>query len=393
MSATTELLVILSVLYLYECLHIVPLASVAFQALWLGRFQGLRPSAVGLLKGRGMLLGMPLPPLGTLHITERWPLAPGPLGVALESEGGDKGPTKAKDDGQETDAEAGAETGTTISWDALGPVKVEGVVVHVGALPPLRMASERGARSFAAFLREAGASKDKERGPRIERALADRFDVAAVRDRRRQYRRSTWALALCTNLLFLTIFAGVPLIVYTELGTRWYVILGVALVAWLLTPWLLRRALQACFARADWPPMSRQVSLLLSPVSAIRAQDLVAQHLLIDFDPLAVAAVLLRPERFAERVREELAELLYGAPASGEAEEETRVWFRERRRRAVRRLAKEQGVDPEALFQPPPREDEGCQTFCPRCRAQYLLPEGVCASCHEIRLLPLDKAG
>lgn len=384
MSATTELLAILSALYLYECLQIVPLASVAFQALWPGRFQRLRPSALGLLKGRAMLLGMPLPPLGTLHVTEHWPLALGPEGVALEREASGKG--LGKDEGQE------AGTGTAVSWDALGPVKVDGAVVHVGSLPPLRMASEGGARAFAAFLRETGACKEKERGARIERALAGRFDVAAVRERRRQYRRSTWALRLCTNLLFLTIFAGVPFIVFTELGTRWYAILGVALAAWLLTPWFLRRALKACFARADWPPMSRQVALLVSPVSAIRAPDLVAQHLLAEFDPLAVAAVLLGRERFAELVREELAELLYGIPTPGEVEDETRRWFHERRRRAVQRLAKEQGVDLEGLFQPPPREDEGCRTFCPRCRAQYVLTEGVCASCQDLRLLPLDTA-
>jgi hypothetical protein len=385
MSATTELLAILSALYLYECLQVVPLASVAFQALWPGRFQWLRPSALGLLKGRGMLLGMPLPPLGTLHVTEPWPFALGPQGVAPEREGGGKG--IGKDEGQA----AGA--GTAIAWDALGSVKVDGVVLHAGALPPLRMASERGARALATFLRELGACKEKERSARIERALAKRLDVSAVRERRRQYRRSTWALQLCTNLLFLSIFAGVPLIVFTELGTRWYVILGVALAAWILTPWLLRRALKACFARTDWPPTSRQVALLLSPVSAIRAPDLVAQHLLADFDPLAVAAVLLGRERFAELVREELAELLYRVPTPGAAEDETRSWFRERRRRAVQGLAKEQGVDPEALFQPPPREDEGCRAFCPRCRAQYVLAEGACASCQDIRLLPLDGAG
>jgi hypothetical protein len=106
-----------------------------------------------------------------------------------------------------------------------------------------------------------------------------------------------------------------------------------------------------------------------------------------------VGAVLLRHERFAELVREELAELRYGIAAPGETEDETRRWFRERRRRAVQRLAKAQGVDPEALFQPPPREDDGCRTFCPRCRAQYVHADGACASCQDIRLLPLDAAG
>jgi hypothetical protein len=383
MSATTELLAILSALYLYECLQIVPLTTVAFQALWPGRFQRLRPSALGLLKGRAMLLGMPLPPLGTLYVTDRWPLALGPAGVAPERE------DSRKDSGKGEGAEAAA---GTVSWEALGPVKVDGAVVHATGMPPLRMASEHGARSLAALLRELGTCKEKARGARIERALAERLDAAAVRVRYRHHRRSTVALLLCANLLFLAIFAGVPVLVFTELSTYWYVILGMGLASWLLTPWLLRRALKACFERAQWPSTSRQVGVLLSPISAIRAPDLVAQHLLADSDPLAVAAALLGREAFAERVREELAELVYGVTAPGEAEDETRSWYGERRRRAVLRLAKEQGLDPEALFQPPPREDEGCYTFCPRCRAQYMLTEGVCASCQSIRLLPLGEA-
>jgi hypothetical protein len=63
------------------------------------------------------------------------------------------------------------------------------------------------------------------------------------------------------------------------------------------------------------------------------------------------------------------------------------AWFRPRLTSALLSFLRQSGADPGALAQPPLPEREECRAYCPRCRGQYVVPDGLCSPCE----LPLRR--
>lgn len=352
MGEITELFVVLGVVYFLECLQVVPRAAAAVHTLG-RRFRLQSTTRLGLKPGSGLLAGMPLPPLGLLFVVERWPVRLG------------------RD-------ELTGEDGVARPWAELKDVATEETRVLAGGVLVARMASEAAAQSLAAWLQKIARAKPAERERIVDGVLAARLDAGRARERVAGFWRASWPLLASENLLFLAIFVGGPLVLATELVAWWPVAAGAALAGWIATLVTFALARRATFGA---PPLSRLFSFALWPVGAMRASDVLGRPLLADLDPLA-AATLLPRAAFRDAARRALAELRHG---------ETRGWHEERLDRAVVRLLRDQKIDPDELFAPPPPDDATVVAFCPRCRAQYVREVERCLSCPAIRLLPLAR--
>ena len=135
---------------------------------------------------------------------------------------------------------------------------------------------------------------------------------------------------------------------------------------------------------------------MASPISSLRAADLLGRELLADLEPLAVAAALLPADRFGELARHALLDLeerAAAAGAGGSPAAEDEAWLAAALRRALLGLLERRGLSAEALLAPPVPEDDRVLLWCPRCHAQYL--QGVdCPGpgCRGRKLLPLQRS-
>ena len=131
--------------------------------------------------------------------------------------------------------------------------------------------------------------------------------------------------------------------------------------------------------------------MLLNPLSSIRAHDLLARHLFALYHPLAVAHVLCETEIFAELARRLLLDLRHPIEPTcpdGLAEaDQVEKWYRARTLAALEEFVDATGVSVDRLLAPEPPLDESCRSYCPRCRCQYVMGQGHCASCGDIPLL------
>jgi hypothetical protein len=185
-------------------------------------------------------------------------------------------------------------------------------------------------------------------------------------------------LAISTNALAVLLFAVVPAMFHVPfLAARWFWILLVTVAVWLLA------TLDFVYAhRGLYPGLKRRrhvAIMALSPLGALRARDVVARDALARFHPLAAARALLDAERFEQFARKALAEARFPVPAASPraGEEGWRVLLAEE----IERFLRHEGLDPQALLAPPPREGPESLAYCERCRSQYTLREGTCHAC------------
>jgi len=133
--------------------------------------------------------------------------------------------------------------------------------------------------------------------------------------------------------------------------------------------WTLHKAM---FPGAGGQRFKSGITILLSPMAAIRACDAVARDLLSGYHPLAVAAVLLPEEEFRRFAGEQLRLCRFGDYFDKQ--------YQAAVQKAMERGIRQKEIDPEELLQPPEHES-GCVVYCPRCLAQYTKPRESCADC------------
>jgi hypothetical protein len=156
---------------------------------------------------------------------------------------------------------------------------------------------------------------------------------------------------------------------------------------------LFRRAHKQLYPRAEDDRFTHFLLVLLSPVSAMRACDVLSRGLLENFHPLAVAKVFCGKEQFRTFARATLKEIRYPGrplwpftdPGAAETEQEWRL----RVEGEVQKLLKQADIVPDELIQAPAAADENCRAYCPRCHAQFRTGTGVCDDCGGLPLIPL----
>lgn len=127
---------------------------------------------------------------------------------------------------------------------------------------------------------------------------------------------------------------------------------------------------------------------VLYPISAIRCMDYISRDTLAAFDPIAVTALLCGHERSACLAARELTSLRYGiAPQDADLAVRSAISeYRAARRQLVESFAAQLKLPVQAFMDPPAQSDKASKTYCPICRAQFRLSEGVCPDCPDVLL-------
>lgn len=359
MSPVESLFLVVAVIYLIQCISWVTPGASVFELDFRGR---------GKRKPRGFVwnalhtegfLAAPLPPLTPLTVVN-WPsFQLDPQGIMVLPDQGDP---------------------LFLSWDNVTLAHTESRILCNGRA--VFRGSEAQVLAYFALLQKVQRATRQERGYMIERWLSRAMSAPAVARRLKAFAgRSCW-LRVLVNLQFIFLFLIVPL-AFAAFGPRilWrMILLLLAMSAFIAFEfWTAHRKLfrQACGAR-----LKAIVTIVLSPVAAIRACDVLARDLLGRSHPLSAAGGLLEPAEFAALAGEQTRLCRF----SGQPDN----WYQQTLGRLMVLVIEQEGCRLEALLRPA-RQNQSCIVYCPRCLEQYTKDVGICADCGFEKMVAFKK--
>jgi hypothetical protein len=378
------LFLVLAVLYLWECACWISRGAVAFQN-WFGSWWIAHPGTLlGNAKG-GVIMANPLPPLGTLLLGHQLPVSLSAQEVlAFVSSSVNPGWRREQ-------------SGQRKRWDEVESIKPRGKKLLINGQEFLKTTSPGVAFHLAEQLETIRKSNSSRREEILRRIVHENFDTRAIETRWEEFQREASRLRVLTNLLFIYLFLAAPLIIHWfSLERTWLALLAGILVCTIPASILFRRAHKQLYPKAEDDRFTHFILVMLSPISAMRACDLLSRGLLESFHPLAVAKVFCDKAQFRTFASATLNEIRYPGrplwppndPAAAKTEQEWRL----RIEGAVEKLLRQADIVPDELIQAPAPSDETCRAYCPRCRAQFTTGVGICDDCGGMPLIPLNAA-
>jgi hypothetical protein len=349
MNELESLFLVVLLIYLFQCIYWVPPGAAVFALGFRSRGKRKRRGFLwDALKTEGFL-AWPLPPLTPLTVVA-WPAFElSPDGVAFRE------PRESKDEW------------VLLPWDHLDVARAESKLRCNGTL--IFHGSESQVLESFMLLQRLQREVKSNRGPMIQRWLGKALNARTAARRLRVFTVRSRLLRILANLQLIFLFVAVPL-AFSRFGPGilWRVILFLlamqalmALEFWTVHKKLFRQEGSARFKMA--------LTILLSPMAAIRGRDALARDLFSGCHPLAVAGAVLPPEEFPNFAGEQLRQWRFGHHPD--------AWCQETVAKLMERAIRQEGARPHALLRPAERES-GCVAYCPRCLAQYVKNSGPC---------------
>jgi hypothetical protein len=371
------LFLVLVCLYGWECACWLRPGSNAF-ITWLGKqWRSFDGSPIGNQHG-SFILAPPLPPLGNIVIANPPPLFLSSEGVAS---GGFTG-------------SAGKFVIRRCRFDDIKTVESRGRKLLLNDEIFLKAASVGLAVYLAESIRSLGKISTTERSAAIEKILRGTFDAKAVKERWEKFEQQTTSLRWLVNALFIYVFGLIPMAIWRfGLKMSWMSLLAGLLMLTVSVAIFFRRAHKTFYPKAEDDRFTHFLTIMLSPVTAIRALDILSRPLMETFHPLAVAAVFCPAEKLRQLAVSVWREIRFpsvpgnGAAASP-ADAEAHAMFH----KTVENFLKRNKIDPDELLRPPQPLDDTCVAYCPRCLSQFIKREGGCPDCGGVALQLFKKS-
>ncbi|HEY2497014.1 MAG TPA: hypothetical protein VGK24_08090 [Candidatus Angelobacter sp.] len=359
MRELASLAAVVVLIYLFQCLCWAPVGAQVFSLEAAGE-RGRKKR--GFLWSSLNLAGYwanPLPPLQPLLVVE-WPrFQPEPEFIHLTR----------------PDAEP-----VSLAWEKLvvrrlgSKLSCNGMLVLQGGADQLKASQE--------FLEKLKRAKIKERKKLIESWLRKTTDTAAVEERLSVFHRKSRWLDMAVTLQFVLLFMIVPAAFYRFGSKALWPMLGAVLTTSIFIAWQSWKLHKFFFPRDGDGRFKSVFSTILSPINAIRAADALGRDLLAGFHPLAVAGVVCSKTEFEAFAGEQLRTNKFSPTAMN--------WYGQQLELALEKTLKKNGAEANRLLAPPKRENE-CVVYCPRCRAQYTRSRESCADCGYGELLGFEE--
>ena len=358
MTELESLFLVVLLVYLLQCVYWVSPGSDVFALDFRGRGKRkIRGFAWQALKTEGFLAS-PLPPLSPLAVAA-WP------SFELSSDG----ISFRQEQGQ----------WTFLPWDRLSLARSETrlrcngtTVLHAG---------EYQVRQCFALVERLQLTEKRARGRLIQQWLGKAMGPHTAYRRARVFAGRSRLLRVLANMQLVFLFVAVP-VAFAWLGprvlTRVVLFLVASQILIALEFWIAHKRL---FRKSKSARFKSTLTIVLSPVAAIRSCDVLARDVLSGCHPLAVACALLSTEDFSRFAGEQLRELRFSDHPDG--------WYQDMAGSLMDRLIREAGLHPDSLLRPSQREG-GCVAYCPRCLAQYNKARGTCADCGFLGLVPFE---
>jgi len=360
MSELGSLFLVVLLLYLLQCVHWVSPGAAVFSLNCRGRGKRKRHGFVWSAWGTAGFLASPWPPL-TPILVAGWPaFQPDSLALGLPEANGEH---------------------SFRPWSELAFTHSENKVLCNGK--PVFKGSEAQVARYALMLQQLQRAGKSQREGTVLRWLQEATNARTAARRLTVFTKRSRLLRVLANVQLVMLFLVLPLaFVRFGPGVLWRVavfLLGIS-AAITLEFWTLHKRL---FPKAGSARFRSALTIMLSPIAAIRAGDVIARDLLGGFHPLTAAAVILPPDEFRQVAGEQFRLNRFGEPASN--------WYGQSLGKLMERLIREKKISLEELLRPAQR-DSGAIAYCPRCLAQYVKIPGACTDCGFGQVVRFDGA-
>jgi len=384
MSDLQVLFLALVLIYGWECACWVPRGSAAFLTCCGRRWRIRHPGTLlGNARG-GFVFACPLPPLGAFLTANQFPLSLSPEGVlafvATSVNPGWRPP----------------QTGKFLRFDEIRAVEVMGKQLRVNGEVLLRTTSRLFAEELARRLRQLVQMPSGQRAAVIPESLQASFDSKVIEQRWESFQKRGKGVRRLANLLFAYLFLlAPPAIWYFGLKLCWPELVIGLFALTITTAVLFRRAHKALYPQAGDERFTHFLTILLSPLNAIRAHDVLSRPLLESFHPLAIARVFCSGNHFRDFARRILLDIRHPClplcSAGGPISQATELYARTTLQQIVEQFLKQNGINANELAKPAEPADDTCRSYCPRCEAQFTTDTGACPDCGGVTLVIWPK--
>jgi hypothetical protein len=383
MTELQLLLLIFTLIYLWECVCWTNRGSVAFLT-WFGRrWRTAHPASLVGNQSGGFVFAHPLPPLGTILVGNQYPLSISPdavLAYVAPSVNPGSRPTQSA---------------KLFKFEDIRKVECLGKKVHINGELLLKV----GSVTYASYITQQLDDLTKLSAPKREAALKEmareRFDTKAITERWEAFRKEIPNVRILTNWLFTYLFIFTPILIW-RLGFHmvWPTLLAGLLCFTIATAFFFRRIHKTFYPKAEDDRFTHFLTILLSPATTIRAHDTLSRPLLEHFHPLAIAKFFCAEDEFRSFAGTILRDIRHPAlplcPRNEPLAIEAESFGRSLLEKTVEEFLKKNNVSIKKLLQPPEPADSTCVSYCPRCLAQFTTVDGKCDDCGGLLLTPFS---
>jgi hypothetical protein len=372
---------LLAVLYLSDCLWVVPWNSVVIERLPTGGRWRLRtPGEWAAGAKRALMALVPLSG-GTAFQVDEIPISMSPEGLAAWSSSAWSPKGRPP------------HPGWSIGWRKIVTIRTNDSDLVVNGRLLHHFPSRRSAAAWAGLVETVRTAAREDREQILGGFFHSRADVDEVRGRIEQIRSSTRWLRVAGAAQWILMFVAIPVILSRLGGIVVLSVLAGILFAFAIgNAWLFVRAHHRLCPDERWKRTESTVLMLLSWPMAARASDLVTRHCLSSFDPVTVALALpgaVGRTRFIDRVIRDANHPLDMSGLTPETHDICRWHMTWSLERTFDHLRKHDHpvTDPGDL--PEIRAHDGA--YCPRCLSLFGGESSVCSDCPGVPLQRVDQ--
>ncbi len=371
------LLLVLSLLYLSDCLLWVRNQSVAFVSPWCRRWRVARANSL-IGNERGSLLFLnPLPPLGRVFLSHLSPVSVSPIGVCAFN------PQALFRLGR------AAQSGQTLTFAEITRASTDGAYLLINSRKFTKCATAKQARTIAKVISATVAADACERDRLIRDYLAKQFALDEATAQLRKGDDIIGPIQFMCCVFFVFLLVATPLLVNTYGLLRLIIPVGVAIVIFAVQISIMfYRGHKKLYPHDTQERIENVIKMVLCPPVSIRATDLLTKNLLSEYSPVVLAA-LVSGSAAKEFVRAFILDLQH--PLAHDVTDVTSAeiisWATVAQLSlCLDHLIRSGFSNPNVLLAPP-TQDGNSTSYCPRCRGQFVVDSRRCPDCPGVGLL------
>jgi len=263
-------------------------------------------------------------------------------------------------------------------YDSLESVSVEGSFLVLNG-SSVDCGSARYALYCKNIVNDCKTLDFKKRSDYIKKFYNKSSNVPEISDVIKAYKSVSRFISVIASLLFITVFIVFPVLVFRNyFEAVWINFLVVYLVLILfqiiLGTYVLRKIYKASLSRV----IGVSLTLLVSPLSAIRLVSHLSKDLLVQYHPAAVY-VAANSQESSEKYVSKYFRYIY--IKLQKEQDENKKEYLAKENKTILRIIEQFGIDPNKLWHEPEKESSEIVSFCPVCLEQYLKADAYCDDC------------
>lgn len=377
MSEGQMLFVILSLLYLSDCLVWIGRRTVLFSSRWCQRWRSTFYSEyLGNSEGSVALLN-PFPPFGSNFLGHWIPISISPTGICNFAIQTLKGTARA------------FQTGIVLSYDEVSEARTEGKYLLLNGARFAKCCTIEQASFLAKLIKNLSSAPIHKRDHVIRETLGVQFSKDEAFMHLTLVNNLTSGMRWTCSTFFIFLYLATPITV-TAYGLTGFVIPAaiVMFVSAIFISIKYFRAHKALYSSHSHERLSNVLKMVLCPPQAIRAVDLLTLNAMDRFHPVLLASLFLGTDSlsFARLV---ISDLIH--PVSHGLSDSRAMsivsWHAAYELEECRKLLRAQySMNLDDLLAPP-SWDGISSVYCPRCSCQFIAHSGECPDCPGVTLV------